>query len=86
MPTPNCEIHFPNSLQASIDNTQECSHKLRTDLKTKGLCETAEFLRGLIIQEAQILGKGGYRKVILWNLSQGCAAGIFTVLSDWRIC
>lgn len=52
----------------------------RTELQIEGLCETAEFLRDLIRKEAHILGEGGYRKVILWGLSQGCAAGIFTVL------
>ncbi|KAJ5950037.1 Phospholipase/carboxylesterase/thioesterase [Penicillium verhagenii] len=55
----------------------------RTDLQIEGLCETAEFLRELINKEAHILGAGGYRKVILWGLSQGCAAGIFTVLGGW---
>ncbi|KAJ5930873.1 Phospholipase/carboxylesterase/thioesterase [Penicillium verhagenii] len=55
----------------------------RTDLQIEGLCETAEFLRDLITNEAHILGAGGYRKIILWGLSQGCAAGIFTVLGGW---
>ncbi|KAE8352790.1 Alpha/Beta hydrolase protein [Aspergillus coremiiformis] len=55
----------------------------RTDLQIDGLCETAEFIRGLITEEARILGEGGYRKVILWGLSQGCAAGVFTLLGGW---
>ncbi|CAI7587178.1 unnamed protein product [Penicillium pancosmium] len=54
-----------------------------TDLQIEGLCETAEFIRGLIDQEAWVLGEGGYKKVILWGLSQGCAAGIFTLLGGW---
>ncbi|GLI80586.1 hypothetical protein PoHVEF18_008941 [Penicillium ochrochloron] len=56
----------------------------KTELQIEGLCETAEFIRGLIAQEAQILGEGGYRKIILWGLSQGCAAGIFTLLGGWN--
>lgn len=55
----------------------------RTDLQIEGLCETGEFIRGLIDQEARILGEGGYKKVILWGLSQGCAAGILTLLGGW---
>lgn len=55
----------------------------RTDLQIDGLCETAEFIRGLITKEAHILGEGGHRKVILWGLSQGCAAAIFTLLGGW---
>ncbi|KAJ5379574.1 Phospholipase/carboxylesterase/thioesterase [Penicillium cosmopolitanum] len=55
----------------------------RTDLQIEGLCETAEFIRGLIDQEAWALGEGGYKKDILWGLSQGCAAGIFTLLGGW---
>jgi predicted esterase len=56
----------------------------KTELQIEGLCETAEFIRRLIAQEAQILGEGGYRKIILWGLSQGCAAGIFTLLGGWN--
>ena len=55
----------------------------RTELQVEGLCETAEFVRGLIDQEAEILGEGGYQKIALWGLSQGCAAGIFTLLGGW---
>ncbi|KAJ6031553.1 Phospholipase/carboxylesterase/thioesterase [Penicillium herquei] len=55
----------------------------RTDLQINGLCETAAFLRGLITKEADLLGEGGYGKVVLWCLSQGCAAGIFAVLGGW---
>ncbi|KAJ5639588.1 Phospholipase/carboxylesterase/thioesterase [Penicillium longicatenatum] len=55
----------------------------RTKLQIDGLCETAEFIRDLITKEAHILGEGGYRNIILWGLSQGCAAGIFTVLGGW---
>ncbi|KAJ5570082.1 Phospholipase/carboxylesterase/thioesterase [Penicillium hispanicum] len=55
----------------------------RTHLQVDGLCETAEFLRGLITEEARILGEGNHRKVILCGLSQGCAAGIFTLLGGW---
>jgi predicted esterase len=56
----------------------------KTELQIEGLCETAEFIRGLIAQEAQILGEGGYRMIILWGLSQGCAAGVFTLLGGWN--
>lgn len=55
----------------------------RTELQIEGLCETAEFIHGLITEEAQILGEGGYGKVILWGLSQGCAAGILTLLGGY---
>ncbi|KAJ5738609.1 hypothetical protein N7493_001764 [Penicillium malachiteum] len=55
----------------------------RAELQINGLCETAAFLRALITKEASLLGEGGYRKVILWGLSQGCATGIFTVLGGW---
>ncbi|CAI7623845.1 unnamed protein product [Penicillium glandicola] len=55
----------------------------RTDLQAEGLCETAEFIRGLISEEVRILGAGSHRKIILWGLSQGCAAGIFTLLGGW---
>ncbi|KAJ5652261.1 Phospholipase/carboxylesterase/thioesterase [Penicillium longicatenatum] len=59
------------------------SNALRTELQIDGLCETAGFIRDLITKEAHILGEGGYRKIILWGLSQGCAAGIFTILGGW---
>jgi predicted esterase len=52
----------------------------RTDLQVEGLTETAEFLRGLITLEASILGEKGYQKIVLGGLSQGCAAGVFTLL------
>lgn len=52
----------------------------RTDLQVEGLCETAEFLRGLIDNEASILGENGHHRVIFGGLSQGCAAAIFTLL------
>ncbi|KAJ5374894.1 Phospholipase/carboxylesterase/thioesterase [Penicillium concentricum] len=55
----------------------------RTDLQVEGLCETAEFIRGLISEEVHILGAGSHRKIILWGLSQGCAAGVFTLLGGW---
>lgn len=47
------------------------------------MCETAEFIRGLIIEETRVLGPGSDKKVILCGLSQGCAAGIFTLLGGW---
>ncbi|KAK2882675.1 hypothetical protein FQN49_000107 [Arthroderma sp. PD_2] len=52
----------------------------RPDLQIEGLCETARFIRSCIETEACILGEGGHRRVILGGLSQGCAAGIFTLL------
>ncbi|KAL1990862.1 hypothetical protein VTN49DRAFT_5865 [Thermomyces lanuginosus] len=52
----------------------------RTDLQIEGLCQTADFLRGLVEEEAGILGVGGYQRVVLGGLSQGCAASIFTLL------
>lgn len=57
----------------------------RTELQVDGLCETAQFLRGLISDETRVLGEGncGYGKVVLWGLSQGCAAGIFALLGGW---
>lgn len=55
----------------------------RTELQIEGLCETAAFIRGLIDEEARILGDKGYHKIIIWGLNQGCAAGIFTLLGGW---
>ncbi|KGO40590.1 Phospholipase/carboxylesterase/thioesterase [Penicillium expansum] len=55
----------------------------RTDLQVEGLYETAEFIRGLVTAEARILGDENHSKIILWGLSQGCAAGIFTLLGGW---
>ncbi|KAJ5613838.1 hypothetical protein N7528_007492 [Penicillium herquei] len=55
----------------------------RAELQINGLCETTAFLRALITKEASLLGEGGYGKVVLWGLSQGCAAGIFAVLGGW---
>ncbi|KAG5305524.1 acyl-protein thioesterase [Histoplasma capsulatum G186AR] len=52
----------------------------RTDLQVDGLCQTAEFLRNLIAIEATLLGPGGYGRIVLGGLSQGCAASIFTLL------
>lgn len=53
-------------------------------MQIEGLCETAGFVRGLITEEACILGEGSYEKVILWGLSQGCAAVVFTLLGVWN--
>ncbi|CAI7608503.1 unnamed protein product [Penicillium viridicatum] len=55
----------------------------RTDLQVEGLCGTAELIRDLISEEVRILGAGSHRKIVLWGLSQGCAAGIFTLLGGW---
>ncbi|KAJ5711129.1 Phospholipase/carboxylesterase/thioesterase [Penicillium malachiteum] len=55
----------------------------RADLQINGLSETTAFLRALITKEASLLGERGYGKVVLWGLSQGCAAGIFAVLGGW---
>lgn len=67
-----------------FDNYSLDDPNQRTDLQVDGLMETAQFLRELIDTEARILndsaGETGYRKVILGGLSQGCAAGIFTLL------
>ncbi|KAM5443421.1 hypothetical protein MferCBS31731_001742 [Microsporum ferrugineum] len=52
----------------------------RSDLQIDGLCETGQFLRKLIDDEACLLGDGGHLKVVLGGLSQGCAAGVFTLL------
>ena len=48
-----------------------------------GLSQTAEFIRGLVTEEARILGEANHSKIILWGLSQGCAAGIFALLGGW---
>ncbi|KAJ5560142.1 Phospholipase/carboxylesterase/thioesterase [Penicillium frequentans] len=61
----------------SLDNPGQ-----RTDLQVEGLSETAGFIRSLITAEARILDEN-YGKVILWGLSQGCAASIFTILGGW---
>ena len=66
-----------------FDNYSLDDPNQRADLQIQGLCESAEYIRGLITEEARILGKSGHRKVILRGLSQGCAAGIFTLLGGW---
>lgn len=68
-----------------FDNYSLDDPNQRTDLQIEGLMETAKFLRELISQEARVFenqasGESGYHKVILGGLSQGCAAGIFTLL------
>lgn len=67
-----------------LDNYSLDDPNQKTDLQVDGLMETAQFLRELIDTEAQILSDGssqaGYQKVILGGLSQGCAAGVFTLL------
>lgn len=55
----------------------------RLDLQIRGLSESARFVRGLIMQEAELLGEDGYDRIILWGLSQGCAMGIFSVLGGF---
>ncbi|KAF9253762.1 hypothetical protein DTO027I6_2775 [Penicillium roqueforti] len=55
----------------------------RTDLQVDGLSQTAEFIRGLVTEEVRILGEANHSKIILWGLSQGCAAGIFALLGGW---
>ncbi|KAJ5569894.1 uncharacterized protein N7459_009324 [Penicillium hispanicum] len=62
----------------SIEHPEET-----TEAQLEGLSETASFLRSLIDEEARILGKGGYERIVLWGLGQGCAAGIFTLLGGW---
>lgn len=58
----------------------------RTDLQVEGLCETAAFLRDLVVHEAGILREKGYEghdaysRIVLGGLSQGCAAGVFSLL------
>ncbi|RAO69397.1 uncharacterized protein BHQ10_005409 [Talaromyces amestolkiae] len=67
-----------------FDNYSLDDPNQRTDLQVDGLMETAAFLRELINSEAQILSddstQTGYRRIVLGGLSQGCAAGIFTLL------
>ncbi|KAF3491213.1 uncharacterized protein GIQ15_00730 [Arthroderma uncinatum] len=63
-----------------FDNSSLEDPRERPDLQIEGLCETAEFIRLCVDTEADILGEGGHRRVILGGLSQGCAAGIFTLL------
>lgn len=52
----------------------------RTDVQVEGLLETAEVIRNIINKEAEILGEENRQNIILWGLSQGCAAGIFFLL------
>ncbi|QKX55272.1 uncharacterized protein TRUGW13939_02364 [Talaromyces rugulosus] len=68
-----------------FDNYSLDDPNVRPDLQIDGLMETAEFLRELISQEARVFenqasDESGYRKIVLGGLSQGCAAGIFTLL------
>ncbi|KAJ5339965.1 Phospholipase/carboxylesterase/thioesterase [Penicillium brevicompactum] len=55
----------------------------RTELQIEGLQETSEIIRGLIDKEAEVLGDKAYGKIILLGLSQGCAAGSFTLLGGF---
>lgn len=47
------------------------------------LCKAAERIRGIIHEEARILGERGYQRIVLWDLGEGCAAGIFTLIGGW---
>lgn len=40
-------------------------------------------IRDLIGEEVRILGADSHRKIVLWGLSQGCAAAVFTLLGGW---
>ncbi|GAD92850.1 hypothetical protein PMAA_051330 [Paecilomyces variotii No. 5] len=69
-----------------FDNYSAEDPNQRTDLQVEGLCETAAFLRELVEREAGILGEKGYEghdvysRIVLGGLSQGCAAGVFSLL------
>ncbi|KAJ9199872.1 hypothetical protein DTO164E3_4329 [Paecilomyces variotii] len=69
-----------------FDNHSLDDPNQRTDLQVEGLCETAAFLRELVVQEAGILREKGYEdhdaypRIVLGGLSQGCAAAIFSLL------
>ncbi|WEW61396.1 hypothetical protein PRK78_006886 [Emydomyces testavorans] len=60
---------------SSLDDPNE-----RTELQIDGLCQTAAFLRKTVEHEAALLGTGGYQRVVLGGLSQGCAASVFALL------
>ena len=55
----------------------------RENLQIEGLRESVGFLKGLIEEEAKLLGgesvDGG--RVVVLELSQGCAVGLLTLLS-----
>lgn len=56
----------------------------RANVQVEGLLETAGVIRDIINREAEILGEENRRNIILWGLSQGCAAGIFTLLGGQK--
>ncbi|KAJ5504216.1 hypothetical protein N7463_007090 [Penicillium fimorum] len=86
----NCKLDFPQATRFKkmainqwFDNYSIEDPGERTDLQVEGLCETTEYIRGLISEEVRILGVGSHRKIIPWGLSQGCATGVFTLLGGW---
>lgn len=58
----------------------------RENLQIEGLRESVGFLKGLIEEEAKFLGgervDGG--RVVVLEISQGCAVGLLTLLSGRR--
>lgn len=65
------------------DNYSLVDPSERAELQIEGLQETAEIIRGLIDEEAAVLGDKAYGKIILLGLSQGCAAGSFALLGGF---
>ncbi len=53
----------------------------KEELQIDGLRESVAFVHGLIDQEVQVFGPSAGDRIILGGLSQGCAAGITTLLS-----
>lgn len=53
------------------------------DEEKEVLSQAAERIRGIIHDEAHRLGEGGYQRIVLWGLGEGCAAGLFILIGGW---
>lgn len=56
----------------------------RSDEHKTVLCQAAECIRAIMHEEARILGEDGYQRIVLWGEGEGCAAGMFTLISGWH--
>lgn len=76
-----------------FDNYSLEDPNTRTELQVEGLEETGFFFHGLVDEEARLLREGnengasavggGYGRVVIGGLSQGCAASVFCLLGGF---
>ena len=87
---PNAKFIFPNaSPRRSASHNRALIHQWfdhwtlddpnhREELQVEGLRETSDYLHGLLRAETEIVGA---KNVVLWSLSQGCAASLVALLT-----